>query len=122
MTELVGVFLARYYYVVFAVLVTVGLYMLIDSRNLVKKVIGLNIFQISAFLFFITAAYREGGEPAVVHEGGGPYVSPLPHVLILTAIVVGVSLTSLALALVVRIYEEYGTLDEENVREVMSGD
>jgi len=119
---LIEVFVARYYYVAFAVLLCVGLYMLVDSRNLVEKVIGLNIFQISAFLFFITSAYREGGAPAIVHEGEGPYVSPLPHVLILTAIVVGVSLTSLALALVVRIYEEYGTLDEERVREVMSDD
>jgi len=116
---LIGVFIARYYYVAFAVLIAVGLYMLVDSRNLVEKVIGLNIFQISAFLFFITAGYRDGGAPAII-QGEGPYVSPLPHVLILTAIVVGVSLTSLALALVVRIYEEYGTLDEERVREVMS--
>jgi len=119
---LIDVFVARYYHVAFMVLVAVGLYILIDSKNLVKKVIGLNIFQMSVFLFFITASYREGAGPALVEEGAGPYVNPLPHVLILTAIVVGVSLTSLALALVVRVYEEYGTLNEDRVEEVMSNE
>ncbi len=117
---LVDVFVARYYHVTFMVLVAVGLYILIDSKNLVKKVIGLNIFQMSVFLFFITAAYQDGAGPALIEEGGGPYANPLPHVLILTAIVVGVSLTSLALALVVRVYEEYGTVHEDRVEEVMA--
>jgi multicomponent Na+:H+ antiporter subunit C len=77
----------------------------------------MNVFQTGIFLFFITAAYAEGAGPPLVGHGG-PYVSPLPHVLILTAIVVGVSLTAVALALVVRIYAEYGTLDEDVLREV----
>ena len=102
------------YYAVVALL-GIGVYMLVESNNLVKKIIGMNVFQTGIFLFFITTAYVRGGVPAVVdgHGAGGPYVSPLPHVLILTAIVVGVSLTAVALALVVRIYAEYGTLDEE---------
>lgn len=119
---MIEVLVDRFYYVTFAALFAVGLYMLVDSDNLVKKVIGLNVFQISAFLFFVTAAYVEGGSPAVVHGDGGVYVNPLPHVLILTAIVVGVSLTALALALILRIYDEYGTLDEDGLREVMAGD
>jgi multicomponent Na+:H+ antiporter subunit C len=83
-----------------------------------KKVIGMNIFQTGIFLFFITLAFRAGGTPPVIEDGGGPYVSPLPHVLILTAIVVGVSLTAVALALVIRIYSEYGTLDEETLKQL----
>jgi multicomponent Na+:H+ antiporter subunit C len=109
---------SHYNYYAVVALLGIGVYMLVDSSNLVKKVIGMNIFQTGIFLFFITAAYREGGAAPVVHEGGGPYVSPLPHVLILTAIVVGVSLTAVALALVVRIYSEYGTLDEEVLRQL----
>jgi multicomponent Na+:H+ antiporter subunit C len=105
------------YYAVIALL-GIGLYTLIESNDLVKKVIGMNVFQTAIFLFFITLAYRSGASPPVVTDGGGPYVSPLPHVLILTAIVVGVSLTAVALALVVRIYAEYGTFDEETLTEL----
>jgi multicomponent Na+:H+ antiporter subunit C len=108
----------HYNYFAVMLLMGIGLYMLVESPNLVKKVIGMNIFQTGIFLFFITLAYRTGGNPPVVTDGGGPYVSPLPHVLILTAIVVGVSLTAVALALIVRIYSEYGTLDENTLEEL----
>ena len=108
----------RYNYYAVVVLLGIGLYTLIESPNLVKKVIGMNIFQTGIFLFFITLAYRAGANPPVITDGGGPYVSPLPHVLILTAIVVGGSLTAVALALIVRIYSEYGTLDEETLEEL----
>ena len=111
---------SRWAYVAFVVLMIVGLYMMIASPNLVKKVIGLNVFQSAVFLFFVAAAYVAGGAPAIVpaEGGGGPYVSPLPHVIVLTAIVVGVSLTAVALALIVRIHEEYGTVDEAVLEEV----
>jgi len=109
---------SRYNYYAVVVLLGIGLYMVVDSRNLVKKVIGMNIFQTGIFLFFITLAYRAGGEPPIIEEGAGPYVSPLPHVLILTAIVVGVSLTAVALALIIRIYSEYGTLDEDKLKQL----
>ncbi len=110
----------RYTYVLFAVLVVLGLYIVVASSNLVKKVIGLNVFQTAIFLFFVSAAYIEGGSsPVIPAEGAaGPYASPLPQVIVLTAIVVGVALTAVALAFVVRIYAEYGTLDEETLREV----
>lgn len=117
-----GFFLSHYYQVVFVVLLGVGVYTMIDANNLVKKIIGLNVFQVSVFLFLVSSGYLEGGEPAIIHDSGGPYVNPLPHVLILTAIVVGVSLTSLALALVIRVYDEYGTLNEEHLQEVMTDD
>ena len=111
----------RYAYATFAVLFATGLYMMVASPNLVKKIIGLNLFQSAVFLFFISMAYVAGARiPVIPSEGGemGEYVSPLPHVIVLTAIVVGVSLTAVALALIVRIYAEYGTLDERTIREV----
>jgi multicomponent Na+:H+ antiporter subunit C len=104
-------------HVVSALLVGIGLFVLVDDENLVKKVVGLNVFQTGVFLFFITSAYRaDGRAPLVVGEG--PFVNPLPHVLILTAIVVGVSVTAVALALVVRLYETYGTLREDVIRDL----
>jgi multicomponent Na+:H+ antiporter subunit C len=111
----------RWAYATFVLVMVIGLYMMIASPNLVKKVIGLNLFQSAVFLFFIASAYVAGGSPAIVPPdgSGGPYVSPLPHVIVLTAIVVGVSLTAVALALIVRIYSEYGTLDESVLREVV---
>ncbi|MES3517004.1 MAG: cation:proton antiporter subunit C [Natronomonas sp.] len=111
-----------YAYATFAILLSIGLYMIIASDNLVKKVIGLNLFQSAIFLFFVSTAYVQGGRvPVVPQEGGavGEYASPLPHVIVLTAIVVGVSLTAVALALIVRIYTEYGTIQESTVREVV---
>jgi multicomponent Na+:H+ antiporter subunit C len=107
----------RVYYLTTFLLVGVGTYTMIGSDNYVKKVIGLNLFQVGVFLFFIASAYVDGANPPILARPG-PYVSPLPHVLILTAIVVGVSLTAVALGLVVRIYEAYGTLDAAVIREV----
>lgn len=112
---------SHYYYLGSFLLLGVGAYVLIAAPNLVKKVIGMNVLQTGIFLFFIAAAYVEGANPPVL-TNEAPYVSPLPHVLILTAIVVGVSLTAVALGLVVRIYDEYGTLREDVLREVRGGD
>ncbi|GAA0508279.1 multicomponent Na+:H+ antiporter subunit C [Halorubrum aquaticum] len=110
----------RHAYVTFALLLCIGLYMMIANPNLVKKVIGLNLFQTAIFLLFIASAYVEGGAIPIVYSGGeGPYVSPLPHVIVLTAIVVGVSLTAVALALCIRIYDEYGTLRVDTLRELL---
>ncbi|RRJ31999.1 cation:proton antiporter subunit C [Halocatena pleomorpha] len=111
----------RLYYLVAFLLMGIGTYMMIDKSNLVKKVIGMNVFQSGIFLFFIVIAYVSGASPPLV-TAPGPYVSPLPHVLILTAIVVGVSLTAVALGLIVRIYGEYGTLDTTVIREVSEDD
>lgn len=117
---MIEVLATRWAYATFVLLMVTGLYMMIANANLVKKLIGLNLFQSAIFLFFIAAGYVTGGSPPIVPPdgNGGPYVSPLPHVIVLTAIVVGVSLTAVALALLVRIYEEYGTLDESVLREV----
>lgn len=119
---MIDVLVARVHYVAALLLIAVGLFVLIDDENLVKKVLGLNIFQTGVFLFFITIGYRRGGEPPIVTAGGGPYVNPLPQVLMLTAIVVGVSVTAVALALIVRIYGEYGTMREDVLQEVLADD
>ena len=117
MTELPFALDGWFAHAAYALLVGIGLFVLVDDENLVKKVVGLNVLQTGVFLFFITSAYRvDGRAPLVVGEG--PFVNPLPHVLILTAIVVGVSVTAVALALVVRLYDEYGTLREDVIREI----
>lgn len=112
--------LGRLHYLAAVFLVAVGLFVLIDDDNLLKKVLGLNVFQTGVFLFFVTVGYRRDGAPPILTEAGGPYVNPLPQVLMLTAIVVGVSVTALALALVLRVYRAYGTLSEDAVREAMA--
>ncbi|MDZ5810141.1 cation:proton antiporter subunit C [Halorubrum sp. AD140] len=112
----------RHAYVAFALLLCVGLYMMIANPNLVKKIIGLNLFQTAIFLLFIASGYVEGGAIPIVADGAAEtetFVSPLPHVIVLTAIVVGVSLTAVGLALCIRIYDEYGTLHTGTLRELM---
>jgi multicomponent Na+:H+ antiporter subunit C len=108
-------------HVVYVLLVAIGLFVLVNDENLVKKVVGLNIFQTGIFLFFITSAYRTGARAPLVTEAG-PFVNPLPHVLILTAIVVGVSVTGVALALIVRLYDAYGTLREDVIRDLRAAE
>lgn len=109
-------------YLAAMVVISIGLYGVIASPNLVKKIVALNVFQVGIFLFFISSGYVMDGAPAVAGHGADTMVSPLPHVLILTAIVVGVSLTAVALALIVRIYAEYGSLEEDVIREVRIDD
>jgi multicomponent Na+:H+ antiporter subunit C len=96
-----------------------GFYTVIARGNLVKKIIGLNIFQASVFLLYITMGKTMDGTAPIYVEGvpAGETVfsSPLPHVLILTAIVVGVATTALGLALIVRINEAYGSVEEEEI-------
>ncbi|GAB7094737.1 cation:proton antiporter subunit C [Halolamina litorea] len=108
---------SRSYFLVAFLLSGIGTYMLIGNGNLIKKVIGMNVFQTGIFLFFIASAFVKGGSPPLL-TAPEPYVSPLPHVLILTAIVVGVSLTAVALGLIVRIYDVYGSLDAAEIEVV----
>lgn len=110
--------LGHYNYWLFAVLMTIGIYITMSRGNLVKKVVGLNIFQASVFLLYISAGKIWGGTAPIIEEGlTRPYSNPLPHVLILTAIVVGIATTALGLALVVRIREAYGTVEEDEILE-----
>lgn len=103
-------------YWVVIVLMMAGFYVVIAQDNLVKKVVGLNIFQVSVFVFYITIGKVEGGSAPILSESIKVYSNPLPHVLILTAIVVGVAMTALALALVVRIQRAYGTIEEDEIQ------
>jgi multicomponent Na+:H+ antiporter subunit C len=115
-------FLAKYNYWVAIILILIGFYAMISKDNLIKKVIGLSIFQTAIFLFYISLAdigpLPRGTAPIVSEEiihMGYVYVNPLPHVLILTAIVVGVATTAVALGLIIRMYEEYGTIEESEI-------
>jgi multicomponent Na+:H+ antiporter subunit C len=92
-----------------------GLYIVIARGNLVKKLVGLSIFQTSVYLLYIAPGKLIGGTAPIVAEGFTVYSNPLPHVLILTAIVVGVATLALGLALVVRIREAYGTIEEDEI-------
>jgi len=107
--------MGHFNYWVVVVLVMTGLYMVMANANLVKKVLGLNIFQVAVFILYISAGKLEGGTAPILAEGFTRYANPLPHVLILTAIVVGVATTALALALVVRIHDAYGTIEEDEI-------
>ncbi|MFQ5992679.1 MAG: cation:proton antiporter subunit C [Nitrospiraceae bacterium] len=92
-----------------------GFYITISSRNLIKQVVGLFIFQTSIFILYISMSKVEGGTAPIIEEGLTLYSNPLPHVLILTAIVVGVATTALGLALIVRIREAYGTVEDDDI-------
>jgi multicomponent Na+:H+ antiporter subunit C len=104
-----------YNYWVVVVLMMAGFYIVIACGNLVKKMIGLNIFQTSVFILFISIGKIEGASAPILAEGIETYSNPLPHVLILTAIVVGVATTALGLALAARIHEVYGTIEEDRI-------
>ena len=108
-------FFLHFHYWVVVFLMMTGLYVVVDSGNLVKKIVGLSVFQASVFILYISLGVVDGGSAPVLKEGVEVYSNPLPHVLILTAIVVGVATTALGLALVVRIKEAYGSVDEDDL-------
>ena len=103
-------------YIIVVILMMAGLFMVIARANLVKKMIGLSIFQTSVFIFYISLGKMAGGTAPILD--GNPdtlYSNPLPHVLILTAIVVGVATTALGLALILRINEAFGSVEEDEI-------
>lgn len=115
----------KFNYYIYILLMMVGFYAMIGKRNLVKKLIGMNIFQWSIILYFVSIGAKKGGSIPIVKGVSGhgahivshasQYVNPLPHVLMLTAIVVGVGTTGVALALLLRIYNKYKTLEEDEI-------
>ena len=109
-----------YNYWVFAILLMVGLYAVISKNNHIKQLIGLYLFQSAVFLLYITMDKVDGGTAPIIQAGAVDqvYSNPLPQVLILTAIVVGISTTALGLAIVVRIKEAYGTIEEHEIQEL----
>lgn len=127
--ELLDAVISRYNYWIFIVLMMIGFYAMITKRNLVKKVVGMNIFQTAIILFFIsTAAKKDGATIPIIHFNKGfsdriihaaDYMNPLPHVLMLTAIVVMVSTFGVAVALLIRIYRQYNTLEEDEILDIL---
>ena len=105
------------YWVVIVLMMT-GFYIVISRDNLIKKVIGLNIFQASVFLLYISIGKLEGGTAPILEPGLERYSNPLPSVLILTAIVVGVATTALGMSFIVRIHEAYGTIEEDEIQDL----
>lgn len=109
--------LAQYNYWVVFLLMMIGFFIVISHGNLVKKLMGLSIFQTSVFILYISMGKVEGGTAPILEQGYQVYSNPLTHVLILTAIVVGIATTALGLALVVRIKEAYGTIEESEIQQ-----
>jgi len=117
---------SKYNYWIYIVIMMLGFYGMMVKNNLIKKLIGMNIFQTSIILYFISTASKRNATLPIVeyHHGYGPgivhavdFINPLPHVLMLTAIVVGVSTLGVALAIVILIYKRYHTLEEDEILE-----
>ena len=117
--------IGHFNYFIYILLMMVGFYAMMGKRNLVKKLVGMNIFQWSIILFYVSIGAKEGGSIPIAigahhnaHElvlHAADYVNPLPHVLMLTAIVVGVGTTGVSLALLLTLYKKYKTLEEDEI-------
>ncbi len=124
MDALVAMLISKYNYWVYIAIMMIGFYAVIVKRNLIKKVIGLGILQTAIILFFISIGVKKGATlPIIAHDHSGTihtvqavdYINPLPHVLMLTAIVVAVATLGVALSLAVKIYQKYDTLEEDEI-------
>ena len=122
MSDLVVTILGKYNYWLCVILMMVGLYAMIAKNNLIKKLVGMNIFQTSIILFYVSIGCKEGATIPILHHGAGQhgvdpthYINPLPHVLMLTAIVVSVSTFGVALALAIKVYRKHKTLEEDEI-------
>ncbi|MBY6185122.1 cation:proton antiporter subunit C [Marinobacter hydrocarbonoclasticus] len=109
--------LSQYNYYIVVILMMIGFYIVIAQANLIKKLMGLTLFQTSVFILYISMGKVEGGTAPILDPEFAVFSNPLPHVLILTAIVVGVATTALGLALAVRLHEAYGTLEEDEIQQ-----
>ena len=109
------IIIAQFSNTVTVILMVLGLYVVLARGNLIKKLIGLSIFQTSVYLLYVGPGKIIGGTAPIIAEGFDVYSNPLPHVLMLTAIVVGVATLALGLAITVRIHEAYGTIEEDEI-------
>ena len=114
--------LRHYNYWVVIFLMVSGLYIIVAKSNMIKTLIGMALFQTSVYLLYLSPGKIIGGTPPILDKDFEIYSNPLPHVLILTAIVVGVATLAMGLALVVRIHEAYGTIEEDEVVEMVERD
>ena len=125
---LISEIVSQYNFLAAIVLMMIGLYAMIVKNNLVKKIVGMNIFQTAIILFYVSIGAKKGATiPIIEHHGGhehameaiqaAHYINPLPHVLMLTAIVVSVATLGVALALALKIYRRYGSLEEDEIQQ-----
>jgi multicomponent Na+:H+ antiporter subunit C len=124
MGDLIQTVVAKYNYWIYITLMMIGLYAMIAKNNLVKKIVGMNIFQTAIILFYVSTGSKKGGTIPIIEHGHGAgshvvhaadYINPLPHVLMLTAIVVSVATLGVALALAIKVYDRYNTLEEDEI-------
>lgn len=128
MGNVLQLILGKYNYWLYIILMMIGLYAMIAKNNLIKKLVGMNIFQTAIILFYISMGYKKGGTLPIIEMPHGhhhipataidvaKYINPLPHVLMLTAIVVSVATFGVALAIALKIYKEFNTLEEDEIR------
>ncbi len=124
--DLLHLIVAKYNYWLYIILMMIGLYAMIAKNNLIKKLVGMNIFQTAIILFYVSIGFKREGTIPIIQGGGhgshdavihaADYINPLPHVLMLTAIVVSVATFGVAMALCVKIYQRYQTLEENELR------
>ena len=132
---MIEIIIAKYNYWIYIILMMIGFYAMIAKNNLVKKIIGMNIFQTAIILFYISISFKKGATLPIIEHGPAPdadhaieaagqaahaiavneYLNPLPHVLMLTAIVVMVATLGVALAILIKIYNKYNTLEEDEI-------
>ena len=117
--NLIQEIIAHYNYWITIFLMVAGLYIVVAKSNMIKTLLGLAVFQTSVYLLYLSPGKILGGTPPILDENFEVYSNPLPHVLILTAIVVGVATLALGLALVVRVNEAYGTIEEDEIMDVV---
>jgi len=127
MDDIIQMVVAKYNYWIYITLMMIGLYAMIAKNNLVKKIVGMNIFQTAIILFYVSIGAKRGATIPILEHGHGEhgagshlfhavdYINPLPHVLMLTAIVVGVATLGVALALAIRVYSRFNTLEEDEI-------
>ena len=127
MEEFLNIIISRANYWVFIILMMIGLYGILIKKNAVKKIIGMNIMQTAIILFFISIGAKRSATIPIIEHGHGfvhttvtasHYINPLPHVLMLTAIVVAVATLGVALALAIKIFGQYQTLEEDEILEI----
>ena len=119
MDKMFDFMLAHYNYWIYCVLLMLGFYAMVQKGNLIKKLIGMNIFQTGIILFYISIGAKQGGAIPIAAKNAATHVAdmvnPLPHVLMLTAIVVSVSVTGVALSIILKLYKTYGSIDERQI-------
>jgi multicomponent Na+:H+ antiporter subunit C len=120
--DIIHTVVAKYNYWIYIILMMMGLYAMIAKNNLIKKIVGMNIFQTAIILFYVSIGVKKGASIPIIQSAHGhgvinvaEYMNPLPHVLMLTAIVVGVATLGVALAFAIKVYNQFNTLEEDEI-------